>query len=131
MTNFDDILNQVATKEMVNWNLEEFKKSHPSLYKVINKVAAIYPFGNDYNDSERQTTLHNFQVSILNDGIPKNKSSRLEALRDFKDSGYQVFFGEDHYNIYNIMHFEHFDKEDYINAIDFLNSVTEKEWNEA
>lgn len=55
MTNFDKILNEVASKEMVNWNLQEFKKSHPHLYKVMNKVAAIYPFGNDWQQGNKNT----------------------------------------------------------------------------
>lgn len=130
MTNFDKILNEIASKDMVNWNLEEFKKSHEKLYRVMNKVAAVYPFGNDWESGNRPTALKSFQTMIINDGIPKNKSSRLDVLRDFKEAGYQVFFGENHSFIYNWMHFEDFEREDYNNVISFLNSVTEKEWNE-
>lgn len=34
-SDFEKVLNKSAKKNMINWDLGEFKKSHPHLYKTI------------------------------------------------------------------------------------------------
>jgi hypothetical protein len=35
MKDVEEIFDKIASKMMVNWDFDEFKKSHPSLYKAI------------------------------------------------------------------------------------------------
>ena len=71
----ENIFNEIAKKEMINWNLNDFKKSHPRLFKVIIESMKANAGGQPEQLACGDAIKHNYSMHKIGRCIPCDRNA--------------------------------------------------------